>query len=133
MAEVVVARDVEAMVVSGLNAALTARSDTARVSTRIPNPRPSRLVRVRRRGGPLSSVVVDVPLLLIECWDEDEVDAGDLARLVNGLIVALPGSVDAIASAEILSGPSNDPDPDSTSPRYTSTAQLWVSAAKEST
>lgn len=127
MTEVLIAPDAEAVVIAGLAAGLAARGDTASVSTRIPSPRPGRLVRVRRRGGPRTDLVIDNPLILLECWAPTETDAADLAALVAGLFAALDGQAVAghtILHAEILGGPSNDPDPDSATPRYTLTGQL---------
>lgn len=134
MAEVLLAPDVEGVVITGLSAGLTARGDTARVSTKIPNPRPARLVRVRRRGGPRAQVVMETALILLECWDSDEVAAERLAALTAGLFASLEGQTVAgahITHAEILGGPSNDPDPDSASPRYTLTGQLTTFAVSE--
>lgn len=118
--------------ITGIGAGLTARGDTTRVSTRIPNPRPARLVRVRRRGGPRTDVVLEIALMLMECWAATEPDAEALANLTAALFASLEGQTVAgahITHAEILGGPSNDPDPDSESPRYTLTGQLMTIAA----
>jgi hypothetical protein len=127
VAEIVVAPDVEAVVVAGLAAGLPGVT----VATNVPNSRPVKLVRVRRRGGPRRDVVLETPLLLVDCWAAEEVVASDLARLAAGVFASLQGQTVAgshITHAEILGGPSNDPDPDSASPRYSFTGQLTTFA-----
>ena len=67
------------------------------VSTRVPNPRPRRFIRLSRAGGS-RGYGVDHPRLIIECWSTDEgiaerdvlaVDdflrneAGDLSRVIS--------------------------------------------------
>lgn len=124
MAEILIAPDVEAVVIAGLTAGLP---DDVTVTTKIPNPRPPKLVRVRRRGGPRADVVLETALVLIECWAPDEESASALARLTAGLVASLAGETVSghhITHAEILGGPSNDPDPATGTPRYTITGQL---------
>ena len=140
MAEQVDVYDVLAEIVPRLQSALSGRGDTAMVSTRIPSRyrnasgqwvdgRPPRLVRLRRRGGQRTQTVLDIPVILVECWDDaGDVQAFGLASLVCGLIEALPDG-QRITNAEILSLPSDDPDPDTETPRFTCVAQLWVNAA----
>lgn len=123
MADVLLSPDVEAVVITGLSPGLP----DAKVSTKVPNPRPAKLVRVRRRGGPRADVVLETALILIECWATAETDASDLAVLTAGLFAALEGQTVAghhITHAEILGGPSNDPDPETGTPRYTLTGQI---------
>lgn len=140
MAEQVEAFDVLAEVVPRLQSALKDRGDTALVYTKIPSRyrnasgqwidgRPPRLVRLRRRGGQRVQTVLEIPVILIECWDNaGDVQAFGLASVVCGLIVALPDGK-RVTHAEILSLPSDDPDPDTETPRFTCVAQLWVNAA----
>lgn len=125
MAEVLVGQDVEAVVVKALAV------EGLRASTKVPNPRPTTFVRVRVRGGSRADSVLEGSLLLLECWSTKEADAYALARLVAGVVVSLAGqTVDgtSISHAELLGGPSNDPDPDSQTPRYTLTCQIYTFA-----
>lgn len=131
VAEIVVAPPLEALLVTGISDALAVIGDTATVATRVANPRPARAVRVRRSGGSRSVRVIDTNLVLIECWDDDGVQAESLAGLISGVITSLDGQMvtgHMILSALILGGPANDPDPDSDTPRYTLTAEVRTKA-----
>jgi hypothetical protein len=129
MLQVVPPADPEAVAVAFLRAQLTARGQSSTgVSTRVPNPRPASLVRVllagNRRTRPLDS-----HLLVFDCWAATAPAASDLARLVAGLIEAMPGETVAgsyVYEAELVGGPVNLPDPDSSSPRYSVTARLML-------
>lgn len=54
----------------------------------VPNPRPSSFVTVERTGGQRDSVVVDRPVLAIQCWAASRAEASRLAYEVDAL---LPG------------------------------------------
>lgn len=124
MTEVIAFPDVEALLVADLTAELTARSDTADVATFIPNPRPARLVRVMRAGGPGLDIVRDAPTVIFDCWGTDETDAADLCRLVRALVWSLPARDGSVFRVREFAGPSNFPDPASANPRYRFTASL---------
>lgn len=47
-------------------------------ATRIPNPRPTVFGKVSRIGGVRPNLILEAPLLLVECWAGDEVAAFDL-------------------------------------------------------
>lgn len=128
MTEVLVAPGIEPLLVAGITARVP---EDVWVSTNVPNPRPDKLIRIRRRGGPRTSLVIDNPLVLIEVWAVSDTDAESLANLTAGIIASLDGEIvnsHMILHAEILGGPSNDPDPDSATPRYTLTAELRTRA-----
>ncbi len=95
------------------------------VSTRIPNPRPARHVRVTRAGGNRADLVQERPLLIFECWASDSVTAFNLASDTWGHVAATEGSM--VAGVPVtrvdLSSPINQPDPDTEATRYTFTAQ----------
>ncbi len=127
--ETVAFPDVEAIVVAHLKQELTARGDTAAVSTGIPASRPPRLVRVGRTGGAQRDAVTDMPQVLIECWDTRTNTASGLARLVRSLIQALP--VNATYGGQVrhvseFGGLTFYPDPLSGSPRYQFAVQLNI-------
>lgn len=59
-----------------------------RVCTKIPNPRPGRIIRISRRpgGGMGDGGHTDVVLTLVECWAATEDDAEDLANLARAIL-----------------------------------------------
>ena len=121
-------RDVEALIVAYLDPLLAAK-----VSTRIPNPRPVELVRVQRIGGTRQNIVQERPLILVECWGASSVSAFTLASQVWGLLDALDDTTaqDAWFHAAELSSPVSLPDPSTASPRYQFTASMVVHLTKE--
>lgn len=123
----VVFPDATAVLVSFLRTELAARSDSATVGSRVPNPRPDRFVLVRRVGGPALNRVADNATVTIECWDLAAEDAHDLAQLCRALVHSLPGSERSgtpIYRVTELAGPGELPDPLSDHPRYTVTMQV---------
>lgn len=119
--------DVEALLVPYLTGRLTARGRAARVATKIPNPRPARLVKVTRTGGVRRNVVTDAPTVMVECWDVDDVAAADLARIVRAEVHALADdAVPGVAYRSDVGGLANWPDHDSENSRYTFTVELLV-------
>lgn len=124
--EVLVAPDVEAIAVAYL-APLVA---PATVATRIPAQRPARFVRVLTTGGAgRSSVVLHRVSLTVEAWATDAVAASNLARLLDGLLLAWPGQAGArVYAVQPFGSPANLPDPVSGSPRYTATYEVTVRA-----
>lgn len=130
MREVIVFPDVEAIVVSYLNAEFTARAETARAGTKVPATRPAKFVRVLRTGGS-SSLVEDRAQLTIEAWATTAVAANALMQLTRGLMHAIDqvtysGSTYQFYRPQEFSGPSNRPDPDSDMERYTETFSVGV-------
>jgi len=81
--------DAEAITIAYLNSALTARGDTARARTRVPDQRPARFVRVSLTGTTPRSVAHTDAQVTIECWDTDSAAAADLARIVYALMCAM--------------------------------------------
>lgn len=112
----------EARVVSFLTEAFARRGDTASVATRIPNPRRDRMVRVSRTGGVRTSVGVDAPQLLFECWDSTDYRASELARVTRALV----GSMDEFGAE--MGSVVNYPD-DSGLPRYQFAAVFYTAGA----
>lgn len=83
--------DAVAVVISLLRARLVARGIDVPVGTRVPSPRPPRLVRMERIGGTQPSPVTDRPRLDVECWGADEGDAHDLMQVCRALLGAARG------------------------------------------
>jgi len=130
--EVIAFPDVEDLLVVYLTEKLPAYGETATAHTEIPNPRRDRFVVVPRVGGPVRNLVVDEPTIGVECWAGTPVQAFALARLVRGLLRALPGqTVGGVPfySYNEFTGPTNLPDPETTQARYVLTAALTVRGA----
>lgn len=130
MSEVIVFPDVEAIVISYLNAEFAARSETARASTKVPKTRPTKFVRVLRTGGP-SEFIMDRAQLTLEAWANKATDAIALMQLTRGLMHAIDrvtysGSTYQFYAPQEFSGPANLPDPDSSQERYTETFSVGV-------
>lgn len=88
---------------------------------RVPNPRPTRMVLVRRTGGPRLNEVADNAILAVEAWDATEEDAHDLAQEARAYLFALRGeTVGGVACYRVtdVSGPQLLPDSESDQPRY---------------
>ena len=98
------------------------------VSTRTPNPRPDRHVKVTRAGGNRANLIIERPLLIVECWGPDSVAAFDLAaRAWQVLDGAEDSTVNGITFGSMaLASPLNMPDPATTNPRYQFTAQPFA-------
>lgn len=128
--EVIAFPSAEAVCVAYLKAELAARGETATVATKVPVPRPARLVKVRRLGGVQYDTVTDAPMVAFDCWAADEIAAEALAGLVRALVSAIPdrevpgGFV--CCDVEEGGGPVNQPDPDTNYPRYTFFVMMHV-------
>lgn len=122
---VVVFPDTEGVVISWLTERLA--DDALTVASRVPNPRPVRLLVVRRVGGPRRDLVTDEATLTIEAWAGDELDAHDLLQAARAELHALSGRKhDDVTVYRIseFAGPAALPDPGSKEPRYTMTVSV---------
>lgn len=108
--------DVEKLARSYLLESLAAQGNAQPVSTGVPNPRPERFVRVIVNPGADTSLVTSKVQVIVQCYDVDEVRAGDTARLVAALMKAAPGRrIDGyphVHRAEKIGGPTRLDDPD---------------------
>lgn len=114
--------DVEAALVAHLGGLLAVP-----VSTKVPNPRPSEFVRLRRVGGTRRDLVTESALVVFECWADDTVAASDLGRLTLAHVHEMPDV--EVAGAVIrrvveVGGLQEYPDPETGSPRYQFTVQI---------
>lgn len=121
--------DVEAVLVGWLPDALSAHGVNVPVSTKVPNPRPSRFVRILRTGGPQQTLVTDGAQVTVEVWDDSGPSAAATARVVRAVLanvrnVTTP-SGDLIYRTDEFSGPALLPDP-SGQHRYTWTLRLHM-------
>lgn len=123
MVDLVAPPDAEAAVVAYLNAALTARGDGARASTRVPDERPARFVRVTLTGTSTRSVVHSEAQVTIECWDLDSAAAAGLSRVVYALMCAMDTSDGYVPQGPRgwVGGPVYLEDPTARVPRYVMT------------
>lgn len=125
--EVVLFADVELTVTSALRTALAARAEPyttgVYVSISSPSDPPtgeagtaSRMVTIRRDGGPRLDVARDQARIAVNVWvtptvsnSQAEQDCNDLARMVAALIWAMPNG-NPIVRVDQTSGPSTIPD-----------------------
>lgn len=120
-----------AVVRAYLRDALAARGETAPVGTRVPNPRPSRFIRLERVGGTRLDVITDRPRIDVQCWAEDEEAAADLAKLARALLFAMPGWRGATAyDVAEVAGPNTLPDPESGQPRVVFAVEVSLRGAR---
>lgn len=124
--EVIAFPDAIELTATYLRTALPSYGYTAiHVGAVVPNPRPTRFVRVDRVGGPRSSLVTDTPTLVIEAWAGSIPAAHALLETCRALIYALPGT-NGVSRVREFSGPGTLPDPTSNQPRATYTVQIQV-------
>lgn len=105
--------DAERIVVDHLNAAkigATAYYD-------VPGKRPTAFIVVERTGGPHDDLVVERPMLDIQCWASARRDAALLADSVKNALLAMPASVADCFHVSVTST-FRDTDLDSGTPRY---------------
>lgn len=131
MTEVITFPDVEAAAQDYLSGQLTALSDTAAVVVKIPDPRPTRMVKVNRTGGVRTGLVLEQAQLTVECWDARADLAHDLAQIARGLLWVMPQRYSTATTyrVEELGGLANLPDPDTALPRYTFTLLITTRGA----
>lgn len=123
--ETVVHPDVVAAVIEYLDSELPG---TVTVRKDVPNPRPGRLVTVRRTGGPQATRVSDLPQLTIDVRDVSDEAAHDLAMTVRALVGAMATGANRggviVYRVNEFAGPVDLPDPDDERPRYRWTVQM---------
>ena len=115
--------DVERMVLDFLDARVDAE-----VSSIVPKPRPDRFVRAWRNGGPSKNRIVDRPLITVEAWSLDSVDAAELAESARSALLHESAAMPLVRRVTEISGLYSTPDPESETPRYRFTMQLTVRA-----
>lgn len=121
--------DVEAVLVAYLSAQLTARGDSAKVSTKRTTTTPARLVRLTRTGGERINLVEDRPMVTFECWAATDPAAAELAAIVRSETQAMRsenvGGV-WISWVSEVGGLTFYPHPDTATPRYQHTQVFGV-------
>lgn len=116
-----------------LVAYLTPLLDGVWVGTRVPNPRPEKLVRVEAAGGPRQNLRQDRSIVTVQAWAQYDADL--LMAEVRDLLHGMPGrqvtvpTRDGFERVQVYSctemgGPANYPDPETATPRYQMTAEI---------
>lgn len=133
--EVIVFPDVGDVLLTYLRDELGDRGDDALVVSKVPaKNRPTRLVLVRRLGGPRANLVTDNATIGVECFDDDMVEALHLAQLCRALLIAATGAVlDGVTIGRVgdVGGPAELPDPVTDSPRVIATFVVPARGAAE--
>jgi len=121
--ETIVFADPVTVTIAALNAGLAGAGQPGVTAYgRVPNPRPSKFVRVLRLGGPRRDLVTDAAMLTIEAWADNDPDSAALAQAARAVVNAMEGKVIAgttVYTVTEFSGPGNLPDPDTTQSRHT--------------
>lgn len=131
--ELVVYTGVEILVWPYLTAELSARGESVHVGTKVPNPRPDRLIRITAAGGGERALVLSTRTAIFECWDTSEPQAQRLAELSYAIMRAAQydPSIPTVRKVGTVSAPKYFPDPESASPRYQFTLAIDVRGAVE--
>ena len=100
--------DTELVLCTLLREALATRAEPyateVYVGTTVPNPRRSRMVTIRRDGGPRVDGVLEAAQVGVNVWAEDELAVNGLAQLVRALLWALPTGT-PLCRVDDISGP----------------------------
>lgn len=126
MVEILRAPDGVAVAVAYLRAQFTARGETAVVGSKIRDPRPAKFVKVRLMGGHTTQISRYAPMIVFECWANDDITAQALGSLTEALMAAMPDLLDACTRVVEVGGLVDQPDPESGSPRYVFTKQIYL-------
>lgn len=116
---------------AALVAYLTPLHSPVRVVSRVPDPRPARLLQVRRVGGTAAVPVRDAARIDVKAWDATDAGAMQLALLARTNIWKLAGTSllgFACYRVEEFLGPRLDDDPVTNSPVAWATYSLLVRA-----
>lgn len=119
--------DVNALLIAYLDPLV----DPVGVVSRVPDPRPARLVQVRRVGGAALPPVRDTARVDVWCWDTTDRRAMELALAVRGHVWKLAGTAllgPMCYRVQEFLAPRLDDDPVTNSPRVWATYSLDVRA-----
>lgn len=116
--ELIIFADSEALAVTWLTGKLGAGAE---ISTKVPNPRPDKHVKVVAVGARRTDLAYRESRLVFECWATTETAASDLAALVDAHMNGAEAETvngSFIRKVSHVGGPVNSPDPESNTPRY---------------
>lgn len=126
MVDILRSLDTAAVIVSFLKGQYTARSETAGVGTRLPATTPAKFTRVRVMGGRRSDMVRYASVVVFECYGTTDMIACGLARLTEALVHSMEDQVNSCTRVVDVGGLMDQPDPDSNTPRYVFTKQIYL-------
>ena len=106
------------------------RMPGVRFEVDVPADRPAEFVLLRRNGGPAANRVVDRPLITVDAWAASSARAAELVELVRGVFLGEGTTIPRVRGVTEISGPYNNPDDESGSPRYRFSVQLTVRAVR---
>lgn len=100
--------------------------DPVRAFGGVPDPRPTRFIRLQQSGSRHWSPAHRDVQVVVECHDTSEYEAERLSDLVAGWLAAMdtPNGYVPESGDGWLGGPYTQPDPDSGTPRYVQTVVL---------
>lgn len=104
--------DIEALLIDYLSSILPIP-----VAADVPEDKPARFVSLERTGGGSRQLVVDRPIVAIQCWADSRADAELLAAMVDKSIKFMPDEYPDVVDASRNSA-YNFPDPSSRKSRY---------------
>ena len=107
--------------------------DGVRVTGDVPTTRPGRLVTIRSApAGPTAKPrFLAWRRLIFQCWDADEVVAGELCELVRDLVVHSVSARIGVHRVNVIGEPGRFDDPsNSTSSRFQMTADVLLRAKR---
>lgn len=109
-----------------LESKATSASDPMVISGEVPNPRPSRLVRLVQAGSTLLSPAHRDVRVVVECWEVSIYEADRLADLVQSWLCGMHTVNGTVPQGPDgwLGGPYSQSDPDSGCPRSVMTVIL---------
>jgi|GEM_PF-2489514 len=101
-----------------------------RVSTKVPAPRPARLVNLTMvpAGSSDKPEFLSWRRAIVHCWDASEEEAGNLAETVRSLLLASRYEKIGVRKVVIVGEPGRFNDPDDDSPRFQLTADFMLRA-----
>lgn len=113
--------DAEALVVDYL----AAKMPTYEVSTRVRDR--DGAITVEQVGGVRRSPVHDHPMIVVQTWHSDEVEASEMCRLAFAHLWAIHDDTifgDRVRAVTAVGGPQSFPDPEASCPRWQATVEL---------
>jgi len=112
-------------VVAFLKAQYLIYGETASVGSKVRDPRPPKFTKVRQLGlrRELSRAA---PMLVFECWGNDDLAAENLGILTESLINSLPDLDGRCTRVVEVGGLYSQDDPISGSPRWIFTKQIYL-------
>lgn len=129
MREVVKIPVIMPQIIRYMNDALMSHGESVRASTMVPNPRPSRFLKVLHLSSNRLSVAHAETNVLFECWAEDDIKADELGSTAYALAVAAAlesGAYVPEGASGTVAAPYPLADPDTRLPRSVFTIRFIV-------